>query len=111
MKAKKQTTKKADAKKEKPADTLAADIAQNPGKTEVPAEQIEFKGDGSRHYKVSLDGVKGHSAIVSADSKADAEEAFKNLFGILSTDKKIRCIPDVDPDDFRLNTFGVILDE
>lgn len=110
MRAKKKTATKAAAKPEK-KDSLAADVAQNPGKTEVPAEMVDFKGDGSRHYKVSLEGVKGHSAIVQADSKADAEEAFKELFGIISTDKRIRVTADVDPDDFRLNTFGVIIDE
>lgn len=103
--------KKARTKKEKVSTkdltSVVPDPAQ-PGIVAVDVEDVTFKGDGKKYFHV----IKGaHSAIVVADSKDEAKGAFFQLFGIVSTEERVR-VGEVDEDDlptFKMNEFGVIL--
>lgn len=116
--AKKKTAKKtAETKKSRagvPGHTAiekleAGDENPLPLSTPVVTDAVDFKGEGDSFFHV----IKGvHSAIVKADSKGEAKQAFMELFGIVDTSEKIQ-VGEVDEDQlekFNLNKDGVILD-
>lgn len=96
------------AKKVKEAPVVTTPDPLQPGVAAVDVDDVTFSGEGKKYFHV----IKGaHSAIVTANSKDEAKGAFFALFGIVSTEERVR-VGEVDEDDlptFQLNEFGVIL--
>ena len=94
--------------KMEPEKLAAGEDNPHPGITAVETDAVEFRGEGDTFFHV----VKGdHSAIVKGDSKADARQAFLELYGIVATEEKIQ-VGEIDEDDLdslRLTNHGVIL--
>lgn len=70
-------------------------------KTKVKEPQIETHeveaAKGESLYHVYLEGVRGHGAVIPARSKDEAKAEFYRLFGIIATERIVRCL-EVDED-------------